>query len=217
MWIKMKKVLLNRKSILLFSLLASSPVLWAQHSINGRVIEAQSQESAIVQVQLNGEQILNTYTNVEGKFEFTNLENGAYWIEVKGMGFHTETSDTLHIRDSNISDLFFQLQPATQELSQVQVLGTKLLDTEASVIDAIQSAKEVVSGISQEQIKISQDGNAAQVMSRVPGVTVVDGKFVMVRGIPERYNQVLLNNAIAPSSEVDKRTFSFDLIPSNVL
>ncbi|MCL8000999.1 hypothetical protein M8994_22670, partial [Brucella sp. 21LCYQ03] len=47
--------------------------------------------------------------------------------------------------------------------------------------------------------------------------TIVNNRFVNVRGIPERYNQVMLNNAIAPSTEVDRRTFSFDLIPSNVL
>jgi len=55
------------------------------------------------------------------------------------------------------------------------------------------------------------------VMSRVPGVTVVDNRFIMVRGVPERYNQVMINNAIAPSTEVDRRTFSFDLIPSSAL
>src|SRR5690606_30894607 len=77
--------------------------------------------------------------------------------------------------------------------------------------------KAVVSGISRQQIAVSQDNNAAQAMQRVPGVTVVDNKFVMIRGLSERYNNVMINDVIAPSTEVDKRTFSFDLIPSGAL
>jgi TonB-dependent receptor len=39
----------------------------------------------------------------------------------------------------------------------------------------------------------------------------------MIRGLSQRYNNVLINNALAPSTEVDMRTFSFDLIPTSAL
>jgi hypothetical protein len=54
-------------------------------------------------------------------------------------------------------------------------------------------------------------------MQRVPGVTIVGNRFVMIRGVSERYNQIMINDVIAPSTEVDKRTFSFDLIQSGSL
>ncbi|MBK9630484.1 MAG: TonB-dependent receptor plug domain-containing protein [Saprospiraceae bacterium] len=54
-------------------------------------------------------------------------------------------------------------------------------------------------------------------MQRIPGVTIVDNRFVMIRGLSERYNNVMINNVVAPSTEVDKRTFSFDLIASSAL
>jgi hypothetical protein len=75
----------------------------------------------------------------------------------------------------------------------------------------------VVSAVSSQQIQKSQDNTAAQVMQRVPGVTIVENRFVMIRGLSERYNNVMINNVIAPSTEVDKRTFSFDLISSGTL
>src|SRR5690625_1416752 len=64
---------------------------------------------------------------------------------------------------------------------------------------------------------LSQDGNAAQVIQRVPGITIAENRFVFIRGLSERYNNVMINNSIAPSTEVDKRTFSFDLISSGSL
>jgi hypothetical protein len=51
----------------------------------------------------------------------------------------------------------------------------------------------------------------------VPGVSIQDDRFVIVRGLNERYNTVLLNDAITPSTEVDTKAFSFDLIPSSAI
>jgi TonB-dependent receptor len=54
----------------------------------------------------------------------------------------------------------------------------------------------------------------AQVLKRVAGVTVQDNKYVTVRGMSERYNNVQLNGASMPSTEPNRRNFSFDVIPS---
>ncbi len=85
------------------------------------------------------------------------------------------------------------------------------------LINAIKESKLVVSGISAEQIVRLPDKDAAQVMQRVSGVTISDNRFVLVRGVPERYNQVMINNVIGPSTEIDRRSFSFDLIPAGAI
>ena len=77
--------------------------------------------------------------------------------------------------------------------------------------------KGVLSGLGGAQIDKSQDRNASEVARRIPGVTVVDNRFVMVRGLSERYNAVLLNGVQIPSLEADVKSFSFDLIPSNAI
>src|SRR5690606_6617223 len=72
-------------------------------------------------------------------------------------------------------------------------------------------------GISAEQIRVTPDNNAAQVLKRVSGLTVQDDKFVTVRGLSDRYNNVLLNGAALPSTEPNRRNFSFDIIPSGLI
>ena len=49
----------------------------------------------------------------------------------------------------------------------------------------------------------------------MPGVSLIDDKFVMVRGLSQRYNNVWVNGGAVPSSEADSRAFSFDIIPSS--
>ena len=82
------------------------------------------------------------------------------------------------------------------------------------MIDAARTSSVIVSNVSAQEIKRSQDSNAGEVIRRIPGVSLVEGKFVMVRGLSQRYNNVWINGGAAPSSEADSRAFSFDMIPS---
>ena len=74
-----------------------------------------------------------------------------------------------------------------------------------------------MTGVNEQHIKRTQDKDAGEVIRRIPGVSIIDEKFVMVRGLSQRYNNVWLNGAAVPSSEADQRAFSFDIIPSSQL
>ena len=101
-----------------------------------------------------------------------------------------------------------------QQLGDVTVTAVKRLNTDAAMIDAARTSSVIVSNVSAQEIKRSQDSNAGEVIRRIPGVSLIEGKFVMVRGLSQRYNNVWINGGAAPSSEADSRAFSFDMIPS---
>ena len=71
--------------------------------------------------------------------------------------------------------------------------------------------------ISGQQILRSQDRDASEVIRRLPGTTIIDDRFIVVRGLPQRYNTVWLNNTATPSSEADAKAFSFDVIPASMI
>ncbi len=100
-----------------------------------------------------------------------------------------------------------------RQLQGVTVTAVKRKgSTNAAVLEMKKSAN-VVSTISAQEISLTQDNNAGEVIRRVPGVSIIDGKFVMVRGLSQRYNNVWMNGGAVPSSEADARAFSFDMIP----
>lgn len=187
-------------------------------SVTGTITDSQTQET-LIGVTVRVEEInRGTATDVDGKFSFSALPAGTYTLTITYVGFNPLKVQAVKVEADKTIDLVLEMAPSTgQTLVEVVVSARRVQNTAQAIISEIKTVKQVVSGISQEQIKMSQDRDAAQVMSRIPGLTIVDNRFVMVRGIPERYNQVMHNNAIAPSTEVDKRTFSFDLIPSGVL
>ncbi|HNQ38646.1 MAG TPA: TonB-dependent receptor, partial [Prolixibacteraceae bacterium] len=110
-----------------------------------------------------------------------------------------------------------ELLPVSIDVGEVKVVARKRGNTEVALMNTLKSGSLIVSGITAQQISKSQDKDAAEVVRRVPGITITDGRFVVVRGLEERYNSVMLNNATAPSFEADKRAFSFDAIPSGLI
>jgi len=75
----------------------------------------------------------------------------------------------------------------------------------------------ISSGITSELIRRTPDRNTSEVLKRVSGASIQDNKFVIIRGLADRYNSSILNNAVLPSSEPDRKAFSFDIIPANLI
>jgi hypothetical protein len=155
--------------------------------------------------------------DVEGNFEITKVKSGTYDLIVSFISYKTDTLKNIAVYADQTTVVNTKLFEEGQELQEVVVSGTRVRDNDFSIITEIRNNNLVVAGISAQQISMSQDRDAAQVIKRVPGVTIREGRFVNVRGLNERYNNVLLNGIIAPSTEVDSKAFAFDLVPSNMI
>ena len=107
------------------------------------------------------------------------------------------------------------MESATDELGTAVVTATRQKSTETAAVTIQQHSMVVQSGIAGQQIRRTQDKDAGEVIRRVPGISLIDQKFVMVRGLSQRYNNVWINGSSVPSSEPDTRAFSFDIIPSS--
>jgi outer membrane receptor protein involved in Fe transport len=198
--------------------LISIAALAQNGTIGGVVTDAKSGEAIIgANVIIQGTQV-GAVTDVEGKFMIANVKPGTYSLTITFITYKANVVNDVVVEGAKRTDLKVPMQEDdATELTEIVVAATREINNDVSLINAIKESKLVVSGISAEQIVKLPDNDAAQIMKRVPGITIVDNRFVMVRGVPDRYNQVMINGAIAPSTEVDKRTFSFDLIPSGAI
>lgn len=108
------------------------------------------------------------------------------------------------------------------------VEATEAADEETSVLDAIEikgeyipqpllETPQVVSVITADDLRRSGDGNAAEALARVSGLSLVGGKFVYVRGLGERYSAAVLNGSSLPSPEPLQRVVPLDLFPSSII
>lgn len=106
--------------------------------------------------------------------------------------------------------------PAT--LDAVQVEGEAVrVDDQAAYVDLERMSVSVDDTLSIEQISRAGDTDAAVALRRVTGLTLVNSRFIYVRGLGERYSSVLLNGAQIPSPDPTRRVIPLDLFPTDVL
>jgi outer membrane receptor protein involved in Fe transport len=68
-----------------------------------------------------------------------------------------------------------------------------------------------------EAIARAGDPDIASALRRVPGLTLIDGKFVYVRGLGERYTSVLVNGGAVPSPDLTRSVIPLDLFPTSIV
>ena len=96
------------------------------------------------------------------------------------------------------------------ELDEVVVLGRYIPQPN-------RESSEVAAFLTAEDLQRTGDSSAAAALTRVTGLTVVEGRFIYVRGLGERYSSALLNGSPLPSPEPLQRVVPLDLFPSNIL
>lgn len=194
------------------------PAAFSQTGIlQGVVFDQDSKETIIGATVMIRDLGIGAASDFDGRYIIRNIPAGSYDVTVSYVGYNPLTITGVTIEDGERISLDMVLSMGDSQLGEITVTAYREASTIASVVLDVRYATQVSNGVSRQQIALSQDGNAAQVVQRVPGVTIADNRFVFIRGLSERYNNVLINNSTAPSTEIDKRTFSFDLISSGSL
>lgn len=202
--------------LLSLSFLIQTNLFSQKGGIKGVISDSKSEEVLIgANILIQGTD-LGTATDLDGSYMLQNISPGAYNLVFSYTSYKTQIVRVTIVKDEMV-ELAIKLEEESIVLDGVTVTAARKSDSEVSMISSIKMSNLVVSGVSSQQISKSQDRDASEVVRRIPGVTIRDGRFVIVRGLIERYNAVWLNNASTPSSEADVRAFSFDVIPSNAI
>lgn len=161
---------------------------------------------------------LATFTDAEGKFSFRKMDAGRYNLQFSLFSFSTKIISEVEVIDKEATVLNVSLAEMNGILDEV-VIKTVKAKTESvqSLLTMQKNSIRVSDGISAESIKRTPDKTTSDVLKRISGASVQDNKFVIVRGLNERYNTSYLNGAPLPSTEPDKKAFSFDIFPANML
>lgn len=176
----------------------------------------------------SGEPIPGAYVAVEGtpiagrsdltgRYTLLNVPSGRHTVMVRVIGYAAKSVTGVDVAAGGVVPLDVALTATAIQVAAVEVTAEVERGSVAQTLDAQRSATQIVSSISQEQIKRSPDSDAGQVVQRVSGVSVQDGKYVFVRGLGERYTTTSLNNARIPSPEPERKVVPLDLFPAGLI
>lgn len=155
-------------------------------------------------------------TGKDGRFEIE-LPAGVYSVSVLHSDFSSLTRGGIEILPGEQFLLNIELTPSGTELPEFVVIEPYIAGSLASVLEERRSEVAVANILGAEQISKSGDSNAAGALRRVTGLTLVDGRFIYIRGLGERYSSTLLNGANIPSPDATRRVVPLDLFQTGII
>lgn len=185
--------------------------------ISGKVVDGKSGETLIGATVTIDSTTLGAATDIDGNFTISKVPAGSHKVKVHYVGYQEKT-ESANVKPNQVTNLYLSLSDDAINLNEAVVVATVTRrDNESAVVVMQKNSTVIQSGISSEEIKRSPDKSSGEVIKRVSGATIQDGKFAVIRGLADRYNMAMLNNVVLPSTEPDRKAFAFDVFPSNIL
>ncbi|MBS1747607.1 MAG: outer membrane beta-barrel protein [Bacteroidetes bacterium] len=159
-------------------------------------------------------------SDVDGRYSLSLLSNKKYELKFSSIGYITKTITDVEVITDKVNELNVMLMDSSRNLDAVVVQSNRSSakkESIASLISFQKNTSTVASVISAEAIRRSPDKNTSEALKRVPGTSIQEGKYLIVRGLADRYNQAMLNGVLLSSTEPDRKTFSFDIFPAAMI
>jgi len=211
-----------KRLLILIGFIGIATISQAQKAkLTGKITSSKNEALASVSLTLQSDKTQVSKTDIEGRYSFTIDVAKNYTLVLTYVGYKNKTVQDIKATTAN-EDLVVDvlLEEANSKLADVTVSANRASNkgaTDNALISFQKNTNTVASVISAETIKRSPDRNTAEILKRTPSASIQEGKYIIVRGLADRYNQAMLNGILLTSTEPDRKTFSFDLFPSQII
>jgi len=197
-------------------LLISSSIFSQAIRLNGKVINQKNEviPGATISMDENAKRIA---ADIDGRFALTLEKGKKHSITVSSAGYSTKIVEDLEVFSSSDDNAITVILETKSSLEEVVIRTSVRKESTSALVNFQRNNTSLSSGLAADFIKRTPDKNTGEILKRVSGTSIQDNKYVVVRGLGDRYNTAFLNGAQLPSSEPDKKAFSFDIIPSSVV
>ena len=164
-----------------------------------------------------------TITDDKGNFKLTKVPEGNYTLAYFKIGYLAANVTDVAVASGKTKKVDFALPPRPAEMSDdVYDLGTIAVTAEQAndmmmKLELRMDSDKIVDFFSAEDFSKFAASDVAEALTRVSGVSVVEGQFAVIRGLSDRYNSTTLNGATVPSPDPVRQSVQLDLFPSEVV
>ncbi|MEM9835132.1 MAG: TonB-dependent receptor [Bacteroidota bacterium] len=191
-------------------------VMAQQGAVTGTIIDEDAFPLIGANVVIEGTTI-GGQTDFDGKFSFK-AEPGTYTLVASYIGYADNKIFEVAIagNETTIVDIVMKADGGVN-LEEIVVQATRVENSENAVLMIRKGSDKVQDVISSQEMSRLGASNAASALTKVTGTTIVDGKYVYVRGLGDRYSATTLNGLRLPSIDPYRNTAQLDLIPASVV
>ena len=204
-------------------LLLVGATLFAQTgTVRGKVLDGETGEPVLFgDVFLASDQSVGTQTDLDGLFELE-LPIGPQTIVVAYTGFDEFRQEVIVAADKVVALADIRLGTSSIELvgedgEVLTIVAQQVTNTENAMQTLQRKSLNTINAVSSQAFSLRGDGNSADALKRVTGLSVEGGKYVYVRGLSDRYSKTTLNSANIPGLDPERNTVQMDLFPTSLL
>lgn len=157
-----------------------------------------------------------TKTDLEGNYVLE-LPPGTYEVRLRSDANEPRRLSGVVVTKGSDETVNAELQPLAGANQVVAVKAEMNRESEGARLQQRKESTAARDILSRDAITKSGSGSTASVATRIVGATVIDGKYLFVRGLGHRYGNTLFDGARIPSPEPDIRTVPLDIFPSGAL
>ena len=216
--LKLTKNMKKFKLILIINFFFTFLIQAQNGKISGTIIDKKTGET------LPGASVLlegttqGASSDFDGNYTVLSVKPGVYNVICKYVSYANKLIKDVTVNAGETVTVNFSMEePQGDTLKEVTITATLNKENVNTLFVMQKNNASVSDGISAETIKKTPDRNTSDVLKRVSGASIQDNKFAIIRGLNDRYNAAYINGAPLPSSESDRKAFSFDIFPSNLL
>lgn len=185
-------------------------------AVVGRVVDAETGKGIAAAGVEETTTKIRVATSADGSFRL-DLAPGTYELRVVAPFYRGWSGRNVVVRPRAETRVEIALQPTGGEIELLEVVAEAYGGSEASQLLERKLAPTLSDNISAQMIKLSPDSDAAEIVQRLPAVTLQDDKYLNVRGLNERYTSALLNSSRLPSTDPLRRAVPLDLFPAGFI
>ena len=160
---------------------------------------------------------LATQTDASGKYELKNVPPGDQVVRFSKSGFASAVVTDVRVLPGQTTTVNGNLRPEFYEMEEYEVTAEEFTQQTEKILFERQQSSSLMDAVGSDQFSKLGAGDAGQIVARVTGVSVVGGKYAVVRGLSDRYTRTLLNGVEVPSADPYRLSPQLDLFPSPMI
>ena len=183
--------------------------------LKGVVIDKAANEPLIgATVQIEGT-TLGAVTDIDGRFEFPDLEAGQYVLIAKYISYVTQRIE-VNLGESD-QEVSIQMATDDRQIDEVTVVARKNLEGERALLQERQMATVAVENIGAKEMSIKGISTVEEGVKKITGVSIAQAGQLIVRGLGDRYSTTTLNGLPIASPNPDNKLIPLDLFPTSTV
>jgi TonB-dependent receptor len=160
-----------------------------------------------------------TTSTDQGNYVFPQVAPGRYTLVFSKPGYVRQVRADVPVSAGQLTEVNVSLPGEFEELEEfvVQDILSGAAGAEAALLELRLESPSIMDSISADLMSRAGASDAASALTLVSGATVTDGKFAVIRGLPDRYVSSQMNGVRLPSADEDTRAVELDQFPAAVI